>query len=430
VAEVQPAYVLHNAGAVHTGETHRMMVSGFTAGARAASSLIGRGGVNAGHGGGMVVSPSGTPSLTLQIASGVAFVPGSEGSRQGVYVCVNDATKNLVMDAAHGSLPRIDLVVVRVRDSFYSGATNDWLIDKVTGTAAASPTAPAMPVNSLLLATISRSAGDDTIASGDITDSRTQLAAAGGTISCHSSASAALVALVPEGQFVYETDQGRLWVKRSGAIQYMSHYQGGVQHRFTANGTWNKPTGAKLIRVQVQGGGGAGGGAGATGAGQASAGGGGQGGAYAESWILASAVGSSVAVTVGAGGTGVSGATGNAGGTSSFGALVSAAGGAGAGVSGASTSQGVVSGGTGAQAMTGDIQIAGGGGGAGVRIPTNAVAGIGGGAHLGNGGGVAGTVQNGVGYGGGGSGAANGESSAAKAGGNGAAGIVIVTTFM
>lgn len=96
---------------------------------------------------------------------------------------------------------------------------------------------------------------------------------------------------------------------------------------FSAAGafTYTPTFGTNSIIVEVQGGGGAGGGAPATAAAQVSLGSGGGAGAYARSRIISAFSG--VTVTVGAGGTGNSGAVGNVGGTSSFGALVSAPGG-------------------------------------------------------------------------------------------------------
>jgi hypothetical protein len=98
---------------------------------------------------------------------------------------------------------------------------------------------------------------------------------------------------------------------------------------FTANGTWTKPAGVRLIEVEVVGGGGGGGGSRCT---SMVASGGGAGG-YSKKIIDVSAIGS-VTVTIGAGGTGGSYDSGysyteaTAGGTSSFGAHCSATGGA------------------------------------------------------------------------------------------------------
>jgi hypothetical protein len=178
---------------------------------------------------------------------------------------------------------------------------------------------------------------------------------------------------------------------------------------------------ALRVRCQAGGGGGAGG--------QASpdnqSGGGGSGGNYAESFVLGSAVGSSVTITVGAGGTGgLAGANSSNGASSSFGSLVVATGGgggvapAGAGFGGTSTSGSV-----------GDLIVRGSSGGNSLRDQVQIPSGIGGSSHLGAGGrsqnsfaanaGLAGLT-----FGGGGSGANRN-----AAGGAGAQGIVIVELY-
>jgi hypothetical protein len=99
-----------------------------------------------------------------------------------------------------------------------------------------------------------------------------------------------------------------------------------VVDTFNSSGTWTKPASGSMARIQVWGGGG--------GAGRGNllirqSGGGG--GGYNEITVALSSLAASVTVTVGAAGTGRTGSTGNgtAGGTSSFGALLSAFGGGG-----------------------------------------------------------------------------------------------------
>lgn len=205
----------------------------------------------------------------------------------------------------------------------------------------------------------------------------------------------------------------------------------------TGSDTWDKPQGARFIRIQTQAGGGAGGGVVTTAAGEVCAGGGGAGGAYAESWLAASEVASSVTITVGTGGTGGTG-TGGSGTTSSFGSQVSASGGPGGGSTGAGSTNAGISGATSAsQTMVGDIQIAGQGGGAGMRQPSGVtMGGMGGSSQLGNGGrgcsaaGAQVAGAPGTGYGGGGGGACSGTTAdGALNGGDGAPGVVIVTTY-
>lgn len=102
---------------------------------------------------------------------------------------------------------------------------------------------------------------------------------------------------------------------------------------FTANGTWNKPTGVTVVQVTCTGGGGGGGGGTASYASSRIGGSGGGGGARIERVFPASGLASTVAVTIGAGGAGGAGRTSpgvtvaTAGGASSFGTYLYAYGG-------------------------------------------------------------------------------------------------------
>lgn len=181
---------------------------------------------------------------------------------------------------------------------------------------------------------------------------------------------------------------------------------------FTASGTWTKPSGATWVMVELWGGGGGGG---RTSGGQA---GGGGGGGYSQRLFRASDLSSTVAVTVGAGGTGRTGSDGDGsdGGTTSFGAHLSATGGGGGKTSGAGGTggNGLNAGGAGgaAEAAGGNSGYGGGGGGggSGATAPSGGNSIVGGGGGAGGRGGfsnpVAGTAPGGGG--GGGSGAQNG----------------------
>ncbi|WP_454695662.1 hypothetical protein [Achromobacter aegrifaciens] len=91
--------------------------------------------------------------------------------------------------------------------------------------------------------------------------------------------------------------------------------------------TYTPTTGTSFVRVRMQAGGGAGGGAVVTNASQVSVGVGGSGGSYGEAVITSGFAG--VTITTGAGGTPVSGGNGGAGGSSSFGSLLTVPGGVG-----------------------------------------------------------------------------------------------------
>lgn len=206
---------------------------------------------------------------------------------------------------------------------------------------------------------------------------------------------------------------------------------------FTANGTWNKPANLLFVMVEVAGAGGAGGGAQTPGTGQSAAGGAGGGGGYARKVITASALGASVAVTVGSGGASVAGNNaGGDGGPSSFGTFCTGNGGKGGG-GGASSTLMVVIGGVGGTGTGGDLNITGGQGDAGrVYNGLPVSTGSGGDSILGHGAGAMGPIGGGAApggaYGGGGAGGGtrDGVATGNVPGGNGANGVVVVTSYV
>lgn len=176
---------------------------------RALYSQLGlRGGIIAA--GDLAVAQNGTPNMTVLVATGQVVVPGSEATYQGAYLCENRGSMSVTIAAADATNPRYDLIVARVRDAAYSGGTNTFAIESVTGTPAASPAEPAIPANSWVLARVSVVALDTTITTGDIVDRRTtgtgqfgRAAAVGATITCTSTTRPT----VPfQGMRIFETD--------------------------------------------------------------------------------------------------------------------------------------------------------------------------------------------------------------------------------
>ncbi len=90
----------------------------------------------------------------------------------GTYVGYNDAQVTLTITTANPTNPRIDLVCMTVNDSFYTGSSNNVVLQVVAGTPAGSPVAPSLPANSISLATVAVAAGALSINSGNITDTR------------------------------------------------------------------------------------------------------------------------------------------------------------------------------------------------------------------------------------------------------------------
>lgn len=212
----------------------------------------------------------------------------------------------------------------------------------------------------------------------------------------------------------------------------------------TSTGTYTPTAGMKYCDVEVVGGGGGGGGTGATGADTVAAAGAGGGGGYSRKIFTAATIGVSQAVTIGAGGTAApaSNTTGGTGGTTSFGALISATGGNGGFGTAASGSSGGIatSGGFGGAGSGGDFNTFGNSGGTGIAFffasGSFACMGLGGSSFFGGGsqpatlssGGTQGTA--GTSYGGGGGGGIAGINQAAQAGGSGAPGVVVITEYV
>jgi hypothetical protein len=208
-----------------------------------------------------------------------------------------------------------------------------------------------------------------------------------------------------------------------------------TQGFFTAGTSTYTPTaGTARVRITCIGGGGSGGGAGATSTGQVAAGGGGGAGAVTVgSFAVATVTG--LTVTVGAGGAAAS-ATGNVGGTSAVGGVISAQGGSGGGVGNATSPPTISAGGSGgAPGIGGNIfGGAGGAGGAGIcSAATNGIGGAGGQSYLSGGAGnQVGTANgnNGQSCGAGGGGAINNTAGqVARASGSGATGVVLIDEY-
>lgn len=120
----------------------------------------------------LAVSQNSPAGMSVVVATGWAAIVGSEQSNMGTYVVYNDASNVLTVTTADPTNPRIDLVCATVRDAYYSGAYNDVIFQVVAGTPAGSPVAPALPANSISLATIAVGAGVTQINTANITDTR------------------------------------------------------------------------------------------------------------------------------------------------------------------------------------------------------------------------------------------------------------------
>lgn len=113
-------------------------------------------------------------NMSVDVAAGQAAIRGTSIALQGTYMVRNTSPVNVAVTTANATNPRIDLIVARVRDKQADGGTAySWAPEVVTGVAAATPAAPAVPVSSIVLAQIAVAANAVSIVTANITDKRT-----------------------------------------------------------------------------------------------------------------------------------------------------------------------------------------------------------------------------------------------------------------
>lgn len=220
MAEKQASYIQASS---HPADTDRLVLEGLMNPAGAPVSGAGYGvGSGAAE---LQVTQNGTPNMSVNVAAGHAWIDGTESATQGVYHGYNDATKNLVIAASDPTNPRKDLVVAKVQDAAYSGATNAWTLAVVTGTPAASPAEPAVPANAVVLAMINVAALATTITNANITDRRRRASTLNGIVVCDSTSRPAAPY---EGLYIYETDTDKEWVWDGTNWTYPKNRAGGT----------------------------------------------------------------------------------------------------------------------------------------------------------------------------------------------------------
>jgi hypothetical protein len=120
----------------------------------------------------LLVTQNTPAGLSVVVASGWAAIVGTTQANMGTYVTYNDASAVLSLNTADPTNPRIDLVCATVNDAYYTGSLNNVVLQVVAGTPAGSPVAPALPANSISLATVAVGAGATAITNANITDTR------------------------------------------------------------------------------------------------------------------------------------------------------------------------------------------------------------------------------------------------------------------
>lgn len=157
MAEINPPFV--DSTDNNTAEEFRLMLQTVTQGL---TGVIGAADFQ--------VTQHGTPNMSVDVAKGKALIGGTEGATQGTYHVVSNGTKNLTVPASDVTHPTNSLIIARVQDSQYSGVTDAWSLQCITGTPGGGD--PALPANSLTLARVIVPAGATSVLTANIQDLR------------------------------------------------------------------------------------------------------------------------------------------------------------------------------------------------------------------------------------------------------------------
>lgn len=187
------------------------------------------------------VTVNGSDVVTVQ--PGAVVIPGNAVAESGIYRSSLDAAQSGSLAARNATNPRIDLLIFRAMDTdvVAGHAAYKGRIELVTGTPAASPSAPALPTMAVELAriTVPQTAGG---AATVDTSFRTYATAAGGTLILPTAARAP--ASAAKWQRAVTLDNGRTliwdgssWTKEGASLSYTPAWLGGVASPVLGNGT-------------------------------------------------------------------------------------------------------------------------------------------------------------------------------------------------
>lgn len=113
-------------------------------------------------------------NMSVDVAAGSAYIADDHAAGGGFYHAVWTAVENVTLTAADPTNPRIDRIVLRVRDSYLGDADNTVSMVALAGTPTAGATlanlsgAQAVPGSSLLLANVLVAAADTAITDSEI----------------------------------------------------------------------------------------------------------------------------------------------------------------------------------------------------------------------------------------------------------------------
>ncbi len=171
---------------MNTAQNGRFLFGGFFTplGGSSAANVAWRDGVlpspfAAGANQGFRVYQNTPTGVSVKVGQGHAIITRTG---QGVYLCTNSQERTVTLTAADPTNSRIDLIVLRVRDTGIGDGSTQVTLESVDGTPSGSPVAPATPAGAIVLArVVVAPPPNDAVLTADITDFR-RAASLSGTI--------------------------------------------------------------------------------------------------------------------------------------------------------------------------------------------------------------------------------------------------------
>ncbi|MGW1212385.1 hypothetical protein ACWD5F_22500 [Streptomyces sp. NPDC002499] len=131
------------------------------------------------------VQPTATVSGKVTVSPFQGVIQGTRATATGAYLVTLDQQKTLDAlgtNPADSANPRNDLIIARQRDAQYGDTTTAMTVELVKGTAAATPTDPAVTGDFIPLARLRVAKNATSIGAGDIDDLRVWTTGAGGIL--------------------------------------------------------------------------------------------------------------------------------------------------------------------------------------------------------------------------------------------------------
>lgn len=154
-------------------------------------------------------------TATMNVTIAAAEFATSKGKADGVAVFTNDGSTNVAIAAAPASNSRIDVIWVKHFDDTTGDTAGQFLplFGVTAGTAAASPTKPAIPTGALELATLRVYSGTTATNGGSntLTNTYQMTSSRGGVVPFRNFADLSAWTTPQEGQLAYDIATGTLW---------------------------------------------------------------------------------------------------------------------------------------------------------------------------------------------------------------------------